>query len=470
MVEQYMKAKRVLRFFVSSVGKLMDEERKILWDVIWKNGHLPIAMEGFWGNNSQTSLDVVIDNLNKADIVVIVLGFNYGSVIGKNCKCSNCPIYEICTGKKSKRQKECSISYTHFEYLYAKQKKIKSYCIIQKDIDDVAGLQKRLESLNYQGDQKKKIEKEYLDTRNLQLQLVKVAKANWSVLYDANSTDKTIAESLKEIFSSVVKDISYSSDELYGLVDGKEMLEELRERNQMCEELRTELDEIHRFYRRQILYKSPITAVTGTCIPFYYKESSNVIVTYLVSNSVYKRERGRLMFPGGHAFVNDESPEDIAIAKSKIEAGLVVSPIDLYKNFDVFPLHRNNSGEDSHFSREFCVYRPPHYTNLFTQDESAKCYELQNHHYHYDAVYVCEIKEILSEDKCTQRRIRIELPNEMPTFVSTKKHLEDNINRVRDFDETYGEYIVKMLYEAYRDYVSYLNRVQRGGNNYDRTT
>ena len=133
----------------------MGVERDTLRDIIWKRGHLPIAMEGFWGNHAQTSLDVVIENLKKADVVVIVLGFNYGAVIGNNMRCSKCPIFETCTGKKGKRQKECSISYTHFEYLYAKQEKIRSYCIIQKDIGYVVSLQKRLDQLGYEESEKK---------------------------------------------------------------------------------------------------------------------------------------------------------------------------------------------------------------------------------------------------------------------------------------------------------------------------
>lgn len=463
MTENSIKAKRVLRFFISSVGKMMGEERETLRDIIWKQGHLPLAMEGFWGSHAQTSLDVVIDNLKKADVVVIVLGYNYGAVIGKGMKCSNCPIYESCTGKKGKRQRECTISYTHFEYLYAKQEKIKSYCVIQKDIGKVDGIQSRLNKLGYDKKDADIIVDGYLNKRDAQLSFVEVAQGNWATFYDSNDPEKGIPERFKEIFAEIIADISHGSDDLYGLVDGREMLEELRKRNEKIEELRKNLDETHAFYRHQISNLSnPTTAVTGTCIPFEYKKESDSIITYLILNSAYVNGN-RLMFPGGHAFVNDESPEDIAIAKARIEAGLVVRPIDLYQNFDMLPQGRTISTKDSHYSPEFCVYKPPHYSYLFTQNENAKCYKNDNHHFHYDAVYVCEITEILKEEQCAQRRVKIELPNTMPTMVSTKRFLELNIDKTRFLNDSYGEYIIKMLYEAYKDYVIYINNVLKVG-------
>ena len=425
MLDKTVQSKRVLRFFVSSVGKFMNVERDTLRDIIWKRGHLPIAMEGFWGNHSQTSLDVVIGNLKNADVVVIVLGFTYGAVIGKNMKCSKCPIFETCNGKKSSRQKECTISYTHFEYLYAKQEKIRSYCIIQKDIGYVGGFQNRLKDLNYGEDEVKKFITDYSDEREKQLKLVELAQGNWSAFYDANDNRKSIQERFKEIFADVITDINYNSDGLYGLVDGRSMMEEMRERNQKYEILQKELNETHSFYRRHITsLTNPTTAVTGTCIPFEYRKSDDVIITYLILNSAYANG-DRLMFPGGHAFVNDESPEDIAIAKARIEAGLVVKPIDLYQNFDMLPTEKQGQGTGGQYSPEFCVYRPPHYSYLFTQNENAKCYKDKNHHFHYDAVYVCTITEVLSEEQCAQRRVKIELPNKVPTLVSTKKHLDD---------------------------------------------
>ena len=291
----------------------------------------------------------------------------------------------------------------------------------------------------------------------MQLKLVEMAQANWSAFYDVNDGNKKIPERFKEIFADIITDINYSADELYGLVDGREMLEELRERNQNFENLQKEVIETHAFYRRHIsTLTNPTTAVTGTCIPFGYREEDDIIITYLILNSAYATGN-RLMFPGGHAFINDESPEDIAIAKARIEAGLVVKPIDLYQNFNIFPQDKQSSGKDNQFSSEFCVYRPPHYSYMFTQSENAKCYKEKNHHFHYDAVYVCEIADILSEDKCAQKRIKIELPNKKPTLMSTKKYLDACINSMRYLDDSYGEYIIKMLFEAYKDYVNYLN-------------
>ena len=453
-------AQRILRVFVSSVGKVMGEERDTLRDLIWKGGHFPIAMEGFFGNHTQTSLDVVISNLKKADIIVIVLGFTYGAVIGKNMKCVDCPIFTTCTGKKSIRQKKCSISYTHFEYLFAKQEKIRSYCIIQKDVGNVEGFQDRLKNFDYKEEERKKLINEYSDQRTMQLNLIEDAQSNWSMFYDANDSMKKIPERFKEIFAGIVSDISNNGSELYGLVDGRVMLEQLREQNRRYEALRKELDETNAFYRRLSSLTNPVTAVTGTCIPFEYIEENDTIITYLILNSAYE-DGNRLMFPGGHAFVNDESPEDIAIAKARIEAGLVVRPIDLYQNFDMLPYGKPSSGKDSQFNAEFSVYKPPHYSYLFVQNENAKCYRDKNHHYHYDAVYVCEITDILSEEKCAQKRVKIELPNKVPTMVATKNYLDTCLRNVRYLSDSYGDYIIKMLYEAYKDYVTYLNNMRK---------
>ena len=325
------------------------------------------------------------------------------------------------------------------------------------------GIQTRLKNLGYDEKDAETVVEEYLNKREAQLTLAEEARGRWAAFYDSINPEKGIPERFKEIFAEILADISHSSDDLYGLVDGREMLEELRKRNERIEQLRKDLDETNVFYRHQISRLSnPTTAVTGTCIPFEYKKESNSIITYLIQNSAYTNG-SRLMFPGGHAFVNDESPEVIAIAKAKIEAGLVVRPIDLYQNFDMLPQGRALSAKDSQYSPEFCVYKPPHYSYLFTQNENAKCYKKDNHHFHYDVVYVCEITEILKEEQCAQRRIKIELPNTTPTIYSTKRYLELSMEKTRSLNDSYGEYIVKMLYEAYKDYVVYVNNVLKVG-------
>lgn len=161
----------------------------------------------------------------------------------------------------------------------------------------------------------------------------------------------------------------------------------------------------------------------------------------------------RYMFPGGHAFRNDDSPEAVAISKALTEAGLEVSTIDLYHSFDV------SSKTEKEITRDFTVFRPPHYTYLFNQSEDARCYKSENHFYHYDAVYVFEIKKVHNDLECTQNRIRITLPNKPlnVTFIhkEVKKVIESN-NLINNCDYSVADKIIHMLYEAHRDYVEYL--------------
>ena len=286
MAENNTKEKKVLRFFVSSVGKVMCEERRTLRDLIWKSGHYPIAMEGFWGNHAQTSIDVVIENLRKADVIIIVLGFTYGALIGNNLSCLKCPIKNTCTEKKHSRKSTCSISYTHFEYLYAKQENIRRYCIIQKDVDNVERFQERLNALRYNAEERKRLLGQYSDQRSKQLELIDNASQKWSSFYDVNEIGTKVDQQIMSLFSKIITDISNDDTELYGLVDGRNFTEALQAKNKEIEGLNKELNETAKFYRNEISKKtSPVTAVTGTCIPFKYKKDTNTIITYLISMS-----------------------------------------------------------------------------------------------------------------------------------------------------------------------------------------
>ena len=469
---EYTQKGRVLRFFISSVGRLMGEERNTLRDIIWKQGYFPLAMEGFLGNHAQTSIDVVIKNLEKADVIMFVLGFIYGSKIDKGLQCCNCPIYDICTGKKKKNQKKCSISYTHFEYLYAVKHKIRRYCIIQEDISAVDGLQKRLNALGISSEEQRNYTTDYMNDRELQLKFVEAAKQKWSFFYDSTDPEKGIAERFKEVTTQVLADIERERpDELYGLVEGRKYFDDLRMKNETIETLKKEVESWRAKYDHasEIILKEreresePITAVTGTCIPFKYDKAANSIITYLINNTAYQSDNEeerpcRLMFPGGHAFMhdNDNSPESVAIAKARSEAGLEVRPIDLYKSFDLFAETDTDSQEAYQFSEQLLVYNPPHYSYRFTQNEAARCFVKYHHEFHYDAVYVCEILEELEEAQCTKKRVRIELPFSDLTFSQIKDYLDEGINQLRYLNDSYGDYIIKMLYEAFRDYKRFL--------------
>lgn len=461
------------RIFVSSVGMMMDEERRTLRELIWKSGNIPIAMEGFSGNHEQTSIEIVKDNLDHADIVIFVLGFTYGSIIGDALKCKDCPAKSSCDAKK-KKTGNCVVSYTHFEYLYAKQKGILSYCIIQKNSKNADIFEKRLDAFLLQNQFsdfdrsriKSELSAEYYKKQDSHEALIAKAKKKWASFYDATS-DQSITASITSVFSEIVNRLPVDGEKIYGLIDGAQFKKELIEKNREIASLEKEVNKLNRemitaLSQAYQLTQWPSTAVTGTCIPFMYDEKSNKIITYLVCNAAYSKGKGsRFMFPGGHAFINDDSPEAIAIVKAKTEAGLDVRPVDLYSSFDVQP---------GMFSKQFCVYRPPHFSYLFKQDSTAKCYREKNHLHHYDAVYVCEIFNIHPEVECSQERVAIELPNKPLTMVQVKKCVENSIasfNEQNRLDaenaETFGDYIVKMLVDAHKDYVNYLKHQNKEG-------
>lgn len=458
---------KTLRIFVSSVGKMMDEERRTLRELIWKSGHIPIAMEGFSGNHDQTSIDIVKDNLDHADVVIFVLGFTYGSIIGESLLCKDCPVKGSCNAKR--RSGNCTISYTNFEYLYAKQKKVLPYCIIQKNIRDVTAFRKRLDAFiqkNIEDHDAENVSNallsEYFSEKDMYEKLLSKAMKNWVFSYDANDL-ANISNSITNAFSAIQKQLVKDGENLSGLIDGNQVKKELIEKNRQIEKLQRNVDQYQSIQDMLVELKQtqcsplPSTAVTGTCIPFQYNKDDNMITTYLVCNSAYSGG-SRIMFPGGHAFVNDDSPETVAIMKAKIETGLDVRPIDLYSSF-------NNP--DSEFSSHFTIYRPPHFTYLFEEDGSAKCYKEKNHLKHYDLAYVCEIYDIHPAMECTQVRIVVKLPNTPLTLFQVKEIIEESVmqynlqNQTEIMEkESFEDYIAKMLTDAHTDYIKYLQQLE----------
>ncbi len=461
--------KKQFRIFVSSVGMMMDEERNTLRELIWKNGNIPVAMEGFTGNHEQTSIEIVRENLDQTDIIIFVLGFTYGSLVGDALSCKDCPVKKSCDAKKPKTGK-CVISYTHFEYLYAKHKGILPYCIIQQDMENAQAFDERLNTflakIPHQESEKVKIKEtlqsEYFTKREDYKKLITKAKKNWSSFYDSNSS-LGIEASITNVFTKIQSRLVTDGENIIGLVDGRQAKQELIEKNRKIAELEKEVGQFSREMFgsiAQAIQSSylPTTAVTGTCIPFIYDKKENTINTFLVCNAAYSNGK-RLMFPGGHAFVNEAaSPEAIAILKAKVEAGLDVKPIEV----------NSNSEASGDFSPQFCVYLPPHFTYLFVQEASAKCYREKNHIYHYDAVYICEVLSIHPDVACSQERVSIKLPNKVLTMVEIKKHLAIAIKQFNQQSrggtapsETFGDYIVKMLFDAHKSYVGYLGRYSK---------
>ena len=470
MAEQELK--KVLRVFVSSVGKMMNVERETLRDKIWRSGHVPIAMEAFAGNHSQKSVEVVLSYLEQADVVIFVLGYTYGSIIGKALKCKECPVRKCCNHKKSGKNAICSVSYTHFEYMYAKQKGILHYCIIQQKIDNVDAFKSRMnnyltEAHNNELDSKEckdeehEIESEYYKGRTALQDFIGEVEERWTSFYDAKIPTQ-IAADIASIYHQIANRFVQDASNSVGLVAWNEVSDLLRNRNAEIDALNKKIKSNTDIFIGDIVRTyaafQPNTAVTGTCIPFKYDKENNEITTYLICNTAYKNKK-RVMFPGGHAFSNDESPEAIARSKAEVEAGLIVKTIDLYQSFDVSSGHSEKS-----ITSDFTVYRPPHYSYLFKQSPEAKCYA-KNHHFHYDIVYVFEIAEVLSELRCSQERILLKLPNKQLTIPSIREEMNKAINiynktkqKPDTEEQEISDYLVLMLYEAHRDYVKYLSQ------------
>lgn len=452
---------KILRVFVSSVGQMMDVERDTLRDRIWKSGHFPIAMEGFSGNHSQTSIDVVLSNLKRADVIIFVLGYTYGNIIGDALKCKDCHLKSTCKNFRRKKEATCAVSYTHFEYMYAKKEKILHYCIVQQNIDNTNAFKARLISY-FTPDEDvalNQVESIYFKHQSEYVELInEISSNNWTYFYDANQCEK-IVSSIIEIYATIYNRLPKDMKEADGLIEGKSVLLEWRKKNEEINQLKKQLAEQNGIISstlRQLHANQPTTAVTGTCIPFLYNSEDNTITSYFICNSAYSGKQ-RLMFPGGHAFVNDESPEAVAIAKALTEAGLEVKTVDLYNSFDM------SSRSSKEITKNFIVYRPPHYCYHFKQGKDAKCYAEKNHHFHYDAVYVFEIVKTHSNLECSQTRVPIKLSNKILTTTSIREEIKRQIQMFNENREKHGEtteevgdYVIQMLYEAHRDYVRYL--------------
>ena len=130
----------VYRIFVSSCVRLLEEERRILSDTILKNMHLPIQMEfQFSGSNSEYSLEIDTKKIEDADCAIFILSYLYGELIGEKVSSrESCPLkneqLENCEACRSKTG--CRLSFTQFEYEYAKCLKKPIVVILNKYYSD----------------------------------------------------------------------------------------------------------------------------------------------------------------------------------------------------------------------------------------------------------------------------------------------------------------------------------------------
>ena len=96
------------KIFLSSTSRDLPKERKTAIDAIQKN-YFCINME-HWGGSPYPPKDKIIEKLKQASAVVLILGFKYGSLMNDE-----------------------EISYTEFEFNYAKKLGIDIYAFIKED-------------------------------------------------------------------------------------------------------------------------------------------------------------------------------------------------------------------------------------------------------------------------------------------------------------------------------------------------
>ena len=121
---------RIYRIFISSCKRLLEKERRILSDCILDAGHLPVQMESnFFGSNMTYSIDIDKKKIEDSDCVIFILSYLYGEQIGmKINNCTKCPFYSNranisnCSNCHRSGDNECQLSFTQFEYEYAKHK------------------------------------------------------------------------------------------------------------------------------------------------------------------------------------------------------------------------------------------------------------------------------------------------------------------------------------------------------------
>jgi hypothetical protein len=135
-----MPEKHIYRIFISSCKRLLEEERRILSDCILNSGNLPLMMEvNFDGSNSTYSLEIDKSKIDQSDCVIFILSYLYGEKIhDKIDKCEKCPLFSKkdsianCMKCCMNDQNICSLSFTEFEYEYAKQLKKPMIVIFNK--------------------------------------------------------------------------------------------------------------------------------------------------------------------------------------------------------------------------------------------------------------------------------------------------------------------------------------------------
>jgi hypothetical protein len=110
----------------------------------------------------------------------------------------------------------------------------------------------------------------------------------------------------------------------------------------------------------------------ATCFPMYHHD--NTIESILIFNP----NHNQWMFPGGHVNTDvGEQHSDIAIKKSKIEAGL--NDIKIINSLPTIPAYSSCSP---------CI--SPNYIYKMSVNPNVSCHKSQGHTTHYDYIYIGE--------------------------------------------------------------------------------
>jgi hypothetical protein len=202
-----MELKKYYKIFVSSVGTLLENERRIIINMVLGESCYPICMENFSSQNNVPPINEVINKLNESDIVIIVLGHLYGEEI-KGLDKTNCPLTDC---EKCKDSGNC-ISYTHFEYLYSVQEKKNLYCMVKEKYDEDIIFEESIKKLK--PGYKSYANTNYYTNKGKHTQFVAGVRKNFVHFY--NTDDKIFPRQLSLVFSDIHNHVNTS-----GLIDSK---------------------------------------------------------------------------------------------------------------------------------------------------------------------------------------------------------------------------------------------------------
>ena len=152
------KTEKIYRIFVSSCLRLLQDERQILSTIILQHGHLPLQMEyNFDGSTEVRSIEVDTQKIRQSDSVICILSYLYGEVIGKKIgDIHQCPLFSSRCANCSCRDllQECSLSFTEFEYEYAKSCGKKIFVISNRKYNDQSSFEQALGDAKIQDQEK----------------------------------------------------------------------------------------------------------------------------------------------------------------------------------------------------------------------------------------------------------------------------------------------------------------------------